>query len=251
MADIIEMPEGGYRFVKGVFQYCAGVAALPGYRIERARFAHVVPVHHGFARIAEFLRGAGRPLTALCACELRSPQQFDDDGFLNFNRGYVAVLNEWGLMAHGANPVARSNVCPEIDPPAAPGFYAFCYAVPDADAAPSFVIAGSGESVEGNATYRERTVAYGDVGPAGMRAKARHVLGAMETRMAALGFGWPNTTDVQIYTVHDITPFLADEFVRRGAARYGATWHFARPPVIGLEFEVDCRGVAHEHVLGR
>jgi hypothetical protein len=24
------------------------------------------------------------------------------------------------------------------------------------------------------------------------------------------------------------------------------TWHFARPPVQGLDFEVDVRGVAHE-----
>ena len=234
-----------------MFQYCAGAAALPGFRIERVRFSHVVPVHHGFARIAEFLRHAGRPLTALCACELRSPKQFTDEGFLNFNKGYVAVLNEWGLMATGANPVARSNVCPEIDPPAAPGFYAFSYTVPDANAPPSFVIAGSGESIEGNATYRERTVAYQDISPAGMRAKAKHVLEVMETRMGALGSSWADTTDLQVYTVHDIFDFLPDEIVRRGAARNGATWHFARPPVIDLEFELDCRGIDSERVLGR
>jgi hypothetical protein len=187
----------------------------------------------------------------LCACELRSPKQFTDEGFLNFNKGYVAVLHEWGLMAAGANPVARSNVCPEIDPPAAPGFHAFSYTVPDASAPPSFVIAGSGESIEGNATYRERTVAYQDISAAGMRAKAKHVLEVMEARMGALGFGWANTTDVQVYTVHDIFDFLPDEIVRRGAARNGATWHFARPPVIDLEFEVDCRGVDCERVLGR
>ena len=218
VATIIEMQEGGYRFVEGVFQYCAGVAALPGYRIERARFAGVVPVAHGFARIAEHLRGLGRPLTALCACELRSPAQFSEEGFHAFNKGYVAVLSEWGLMARGANPVARSNVCPEIDPPAAPGFYAFSYAIPDAGAAPSFVIAGSGESQEGNASYRERTVAWRDTSASGMRAKAKHVHAVMETRMAALGFGWAEVTGVQIYTVYDVMPFLADDIVRRGAA---------------------------------
>ena len=41
--------------------------------------------------------------------------------------------------------------------------------------APSFANAGSGESMEGNATYRERTVAYGDTSQGGMLAKARHV----------------------------------------------------------------------------
>jgi hypothetical protein len=29
----------------------------------------------------------------------------------------------------------------------------------------------------------------------------------------------------------------------------GLTWHFARPPVQGLDFEVDVRGVAHELVI--
>jgi hypothetical protein len=49
--------------------------------------------------------------------------------------------------------------------------------------------------------------------------------------------------------VHDLHPFLADEIVRRGAARSGLTWHFCRPPVRGLEFEMDCRGVRAEEVI--
>jgi hypothetical protein len=36
--------------------------------------------------------------------------------------------------------------------------------------------------------------------------------------------------------------------VRRGTARNGFTWHFARPPVEGLDFEVDCRGAPIELV---
>jgi hypothetical protein len=46
---------------------------------------------------------------------------------------------------------------------------------------------------------------------------------------------------VQAYTVHDFHPVVADELVRRGAARSGLIWHFARPPVVDLEFEMDCR----------
>jgi hypothetical protein len=37
--------------------------------------------------------------------------------------------------------------------------------------------------------------------------------------------------------------------VRRGAARAGLTWHYARPPVEGLEFEMDCRSVSRERVV--
>jgi hypothetical protein len=49
--------------------------------------------------------------------------------------------------------------------------------------------------------------------------------------------------------VHDCHPFLADEIVRRGAAKAGLTSHFCRPPVVGLEYEMDCRGVHAEKVI--
>ncbi len=249
MARVIAFPQGGYRFVKGVFQYSAGVAAQPGYRIERARFIAALPLAEGFARIAGYLQALGRPLTALCACELRSPAPFDDAGFRSFNLSYAEVLRAWGLLALGDNPVARSNVCPEIDPPGTPSFHAFSYTVPAVDAPPSFVIAGSGESLEGKATYAEATVAYRDLSPHGMRTKAAHVHGTMEKRMAALGHTWADTTAAQVYTVHDIHPFLAGDIVRRGAARHGIVWHYNRPPVIDLEYEVDCRAVHVERVL--
>jgi hypothetical protein len=48
--------------------------------------------------------------------------------------------------------------------------------------------------------------------------------------------------------VYDIHPFLAAEIVRRGAARSGVTWHFSRPPVKGLEYEMDCRSISFEHL---
>ncbi len=114
MVDVIDFPSGGYRFIKGVFPYSAGVAALPGYRIERVRFPEPLALPQAFTRIADVLGRAGRAATAFCACELRSPAPFTEDGFAAFNRGYVAVLKEWGLFAAGANPVARANVCPAL-----------------------------------------------------------------------------------------------------------------------------------------
>jgi hypothetical protein len=249
MAAVIALPERGFRFVKGVFQYSAAVAALPGWRIERARFANPVKLTEGFARIAAHLHGLGLPPTAFAACELRSPAPFSQAGFEAFNREYYGALQNWGVPVAGDNPVARANVCPELDPPEAPSFHAFSYARPADDPLLSFVIAGSGEAEEGRGDYRDHTVALGDVSAAGIRAKAQWVLGEMERRMAALGFGWRDTTGVQVYTVHDITPCFADEIVRRGAARHGATWQYCRPPVVDLEFEMDCRGVQHELVL--
>jgi hypothetical protein len=240
---------GGYRFIPGVFQYSGGAAAEPGYAIERVTFAKPVPLKQGFERIEAAIKARGRPLTAFCACELRSPAPFTDAGFRGFNEVYVETLARWGIYDAGTkvNPVARSNVCPEIDPPAEPSFHAFSFTVTAQTKAPTFVIAGSGEAREGGASYRERTVRHGATGPAAMREKAIFVLAEMERRLQLLGFTWNNTTATQVYTVHDLHPFLADEIVRRGAARAGLTWHFCRPPVQGLEYEMDCRGVAVEH----
>jgi hypothetical protein len=240
---------GNYRFIPGVFQYSGGAAANPGYEVERVRFDKMLPLAEGFAQIAKYIQAAGRPLTSFCACELRSPAAFTDDGFRNFNQHYVKTLAEWGLFDGTTNPVARSNVCPEIDPPAEPSFYAFSFTRPSPSKTPSFVIAGSAEAREGAGSYAERTVRYRDLSPEGLKDKVRFTAGQMESRLGALGFGWKDTTAVQAYSVHDFHPVMADELVRRGATRSGLTWHFARPPVIDLEYEMDCRRVMRETVI--
>jgi hypothetical protein len=242
---------GGYRYIPAVFQYSGGVAAEPGFAIERVRFQRPVPLAEGFRGIEALLAAAKRPLTSFCACELRSPAPFTEAGFIAFNELYVGTLAKWGVYdaASRANPVARSNVCPELDKPAAPSFHAFCYTVPDAAAPPTFVVAGSGEAPEGKGSYGKFIVRPGDTSTDGMREKARTVLAEMERRMALLGFTWKETTAAQVYTVYDIHPFLADEIVRRGAAEHGLTWQFCRPPVVGLDYEMDCRGLTGERVV--
>ena len=100
----IEFAPGGYRFVPGVFQYSAGVAAIPGFRIERARFARPVPLAQGFDAVDAHLARLGRPPTAFCACELRSPAQFSEAGFIAFNRHYVQRLEAWGIFKNDVNP---------------------------------------------------------------------------------------------------------------------------------------------------
>jgi hypothetical protein len=247
-------PAGGYRYLPGVFQYSGGVAAEPGFEIERVRFHRWLPLAEGFAAVRAHLERLGRPLTAFCACELRSPAPFTDAGFTAFNREYIQPLEQWGLYRDGTNPVARSNVCPEVLGPAAPCFYAFSYTVPatvpaGGARAPSFVVAGSGEAREGAGPYAERTVRLGDRSPEGLREKARFVLGEMERRMAELGVGWPDATATQVYCVYDLHPLLRDEIAGRGAMRAGLTWHYARPPVVNLDYEMDVRGVAREAVV--
>jgi len=250
VGQTIVFSEAGYRYVEGVFQYSAGVAAEQGFEIERVRFHAPVPLAEGFERIEAYLRALNLPLNAFCACELRSPAPFTESGFEAFNRIYVGTLEKWGIFRDGRNPVARSNVCPELDPPSVPSFYAFSHVVPATDRGrPTFVVAGSGECPEGLGGYAEHAIRLGDRSPDAIHEKARWVLGEMERRMAALGFTWSDATSSQLYTVYDVHPFVGDEMVRRGAMRGGLTWHFVRPPIDALDYEMDVRGIRVERVI--
>lgn len=248
-----EFSLGNYRFIPAVFQYSSGVCALPGFEIERVRFDRARPLAEGFAQAANYIQSAGEKLTSFCACELRSPAAFTEAGFLAFNRHYVKTLAEWGIFDGTTNPVARSNVCPEIDPPDEPSFYAFSFVRPIGGqrrtAISDFVIAGGAEARGGAGSYPERIVRYRDLSPDGWKEKVGFTVREMESRLAMFEFGWKETTATQAYTVHDFHPVMTEELVRRGAARSGLTWHFARPPVVDLEFEMDCRRVMRETVI--
>jgi hypothetical protein len=250
MSNVKPVPVGGYRFIEGVFQYSAGVASEPGFIIERARFRKVKPIREAFAAVERHLAGKGRPLAAFCACELRSPAPFTETGFAAFNKVYVGQLEHWGILLNGVNPIARTNVCPKVAPPDTVGMYAFAYTMPaPSPCATTFVVAGSGEAPEGKGNYRDHAIRLGDRSPEGLREKARWVLGEMERRMAALGVGWAEATGTHLYTIYDIYPFLEAELAARGAMAAGLSWHFARPPVQDLDYEMDVRGVHQEIML--
>ena len=250
MSDVIVFREGGYRYIKAVFQYSSGVAAEPGFEIERARLSRPLPLAAGFAAVEAHIKALGRPSTAFAACELRSAAPFSEQGFRDFNREYVQTLARWGIYKDEINPVARTNVCPEYDPPPEPALYAFSYTVPAPNAKRgSFIIAGGGEARDGAGSFAERIVRSGETSPAAMREKVRFVVAEMERRLAALGFSWKDAVSTQAYTVQDIGALVGAEIAAHGAAAGGLAWHFARPPVTGLEYEMDVRGAARELVI--
>jgi hypothetical protein len=239
--------KGGYRYIPAVFQYSSGVAAEAGFEIERARLARPLPLADGFALVERHLSGLGRPVTAFAACELRSPAPFSEAEFEEFNREYVKTLARWGIYADERNPVARTNVCPVYGRPVEPVLYAFSYTVPASGLRRGgFMLAGGGEVREGGGTYRCRTVRYGETTPDALLEKVRHVVVEMERRLTALGFSWQDAVGTQAYTVQDIGALIGPEFAAHGLAAGGLSWHFARPPVEGLEFEMDVRGAARE-----
>jgi len=255
MTDVRVFDAGGYRYIPAVFQYSGGVAAQPGFELERARFSRPLPLAEGFAAIEAHLRRLGRPLTAFCGCELRSPAPFSEEGFRELNQSYAKTLISWNIARGDDNPVARSNVCPLIDPPAEVSFHAFSYSVPAGGssaprrAAPSFVVSGGAECPEGKSNYRDHIIARGDTSASGLRDKVHYVLAAMEARLDALGAAWSDATAAHVYTIHDIGKLMGADIMPRGPHGCGVTWQWCRPPVVDLEFEMDVRGPARELII--
>lgn len=199
------------------------------------------------------MKSTGRPTTAFAHCELRTPQQFNDEGFIEFNREYVKTLEYWGIykpesstQKTAVNPVARTNVCPEFHKPAELAMYAFTYTVPDEASLPSFMLSGGGEARKGPQPYHERIVAYGETSSAGLTAKLEFVVNEMTDRLKGLGFTWSDATNAQVYSIQNIGGTVGNMLARPGLIPGGINWHFARPPVIGFEVEMDLRGAVRQ-----
>jgi len=243
-------PDGSYRFLPGIAAFSSGAAASPGWEIVHATLAAPVPWREGFARIERHLREHDRERTALCGIELRSPAPFTFEGFASFNDGYRALLGKWGVFVDGDNPIPRTNVAPVTAPPAEPSLYAFDYTVRGATPTPTFVVAGAGELRE-RAHGADGIVRHGETSPDAMREKARFVMGVMRERLRALGADWKTVTTIDIYTAQPIRALLVEEILPQAgpAAIHGVRWFPSRPPIQGLEFEMDLRGVFREIVV--
>lgn len=248
---LLANPHGGYHFLMGIDPYSCGVVADPGYEVVHVTLRSPLPWLEGFEKIDSHLREIGRPRHALCGVELRSPTPYSMEGFIEFNVGYCALVQSWGLYVGDLNPVARTNVAPSGSPPAIPVLHGFSFAVPTTQDAPlTFVVAGAAELREA-ALDEDDIIAKGESGPEAMRKKARHVVGIMESRLLGLGASWDLVTTVDVYTVFLLEGLLEDSILpKMGVAdRHGLCWSRSRPPVLGLDFEMDMRGVRRELVL--
>jgi hypothetical protein len=245
---LIDHPSGAYRFLPGIAPYSCGVVSAPGYEIAHVTLHRPIPYAQGFDVIERHLGAERRPKAALCGIELRSPAPFSFQGFAEFNAGYTQILEGWGLVVGDVNPVARTNVAPAVEPPPEPVLYGFSYSRPcDPSLPPTFVVAGAGELPEGvleaGGIFRA-----GDTSPEGIAAKAQFVMDLMENRLRGLGGDWPDVTAIEIYTIHPVEPLLPEIILGRAGATatHGIRWFYSRPPIVGIEYEMDMRGVRTE-----
>ena len=138
-------------------------------------------------------------------------------------------------------------MAPVVGAPREPSLYGFGYTIPGAAPRPTFIVAGAGEMRERGVGV-DGIVRHGETSAAAMREKAAHVMGIMQARLEGLGVGWSDVTAIDIYTEQPIEPFLADTILGPAgpAAIHGVRWFPSRPPIVGLEYEMDLRGVGRE-----
>jgi len=226
--SLIKSP-GGFRFLPTDGPFSQGVAAEPGFQIVRVRAPRYTPLEDGFRLVEQTLERVGRPLAALCAMELRIPKPLTADGFNEFNKSYVAQHERWSLRVEGHMQAARTNVAPELEPPTGPCLHAFCHTV-EGPVRPTFVISGAPEPAGTEGGLGAYWDAMADI---------------MEQRMAALQVSWADANNVQFYGPRSAHEGFALA-QKMAPARPGVTWFFSRPPVDGLQLELDVRGLARD-----
>jgi hypothetical protein len=249
---LIDNPKGGFRFVKGIGPFSSGAVANTKFEIVHAVALPVIKLDDGYGVIERHMREAGRPLNAVCGMELRIPKPLTPVGFDEFNRGYLKRLAAWDVHLDGNNPIARTNVAIEIAPVAEPMLFGFYYTMPSSTRSRTFVLAGAGEVKSMRGTDME-FVAGNDVSAAGLTQKIKFVMDLLDARLEEMKMTWTDATSVNLYTVHDAHPVIASTILPAigTAAHRGITWHYTRPPIIGMELEIDAHAVSQEIVIAK
>ncbi len=247
---LIDNPHGNYRFLTGIAPYSSGVVAMPGFEIVHINLLQPIAYLQGFEWIARHLTAAHRPPHSLCSIELRLPAPLSFEGFSDFNMKYQSILTEWDLLLDGRNPVARTNIAPAVQPPEEPSLYAFAYTVPSEDdvTTSTFIVAGAGDLIDQGNLSPTAIVRPNETSDEALREKAMIVMNVMQTRMDGLQVDWAAATTIDVYTVYPLYPVLVDTVLSQVgcAAVHGVHWHFGHPPIEGLAFEMDLRGVREE-----
>jgi len=247
MADTTrEFAAGNYRFIPAVFQYSSGAAADPGYEVERVRFDRLVPLADGFAQVANYIQAAGRPLTSFCAASCVRPRPSP-------------------RTVSGPSTSITSRRSPNGDcSTGRPIRWRAAMSAPRSIRRPShrFMRSPSPGRVKRGAELRHCRRRRGARGaaaipsascatatqPEGVREKVRFTAGEMEGVSARSGSAGRTRQRCRP------TPctILSRDGRRAGPPRRDAfrpDLALCAPPVIDLEFEMDCRRVTRETVI--
>lgn len=226
---------GGYRFLAAEGRpFSGGAVADEGFDLAHVTFERPIPLEAGLAAAVRHVTDSGRPVSAIAGFELRIPAPLTDADFDSFNRGYVSKLKGLGLEVDGLMPAARTNVAPTEGAVSEPSVYAVSYTIPARRAGRAFVLSGVPEAEPGDTA-----------------TMVDSMIGALTARLTELTGSWTEVTAIQLYGVDDFKDLVAETVLSRSGRKALPTiqWFPSRPPIEGLNLEVDIRSAGVEVVV--
>jgi hypothetical protein len=169
---------------------------------------------------------------------------------MEFNAQYVERLKNLGLLVDGLVPITRANLAVHDSSVREQCVYAFMYTVPSQPGHPTFATSAMAD-LKRNADGSVENVAAGDISTGGLVQKASFIIQTLDEKLREIAASWSLVTQIRIYTVHPIDIIVREVILPTvgSAAHHGVTWYYVYPPVVGLELEIDARGVLREYVV--
>ncbi|WP_213452149.1 2-amino-5-chloromuconate deaminase CnbZ [Rhizomonospora bruguierae] len=239
---------GHFRYLAAGAAYSGGVVVEPGFGIEAWQFAEPRDLAEAFEWLDRQTAGNRLGPTALVGLHLRVPRPLTVDEFASLNRYYLAHLDARGLLTDGRSPVARTTVVEEDGSPTPAVAVIFLLAPRVSLARPDFVMSGVSEASRGFTP--DRITAHGDYSDRGLAAKRDAVLDVVRDRFKALRIAPDAPLNLNVYTKFEVRELRSHlERALPGVRRTGYTRQPALPPVLGLDFEVDCARVSRWRLI--
>ena len=243
--------KGNYRFLTGIAPYSSGVIAMPGYEIIRVRLKQLLPVNEPiFERIEQYLSDVGRPIHSLCSMEFRIPKPLSFEDFKKFNDSYQQRLRDKGLLLGDVNPLARTNISTAEFDLKEPSVYAFSYTVhvKEGLSASSFIVAGAGDLTDQTDLSVSAIVRPDETSTDALVEKVGVVMDVMQERISGLGVDWDEVSKIDVYSTIPLQSVLVNSVLKRVglAGLHGVNWYYSNPPIQGLIYEMDMRGLRKE-----
>lgn len=243
---LIDNKAGAYKILPGGAAFCSGVLPYEGYEIVRVLLRPWIPLEQGYGFIENYLKSVGRPVQSFCGIELRVPAPLAMNDWSSFNVPYLAQLRKWGLIFSDQSAVCRSNIALTLNAPTTTSLCAFSYTSPTSAKNKTFFLSGQAD-IDANG----KAIADGDTGPAAMQKRARFTIVTVSATLAKLGVSWHDTTQVAFFHANDIPDLWEPTLLGSlgEALSRGVLVYRARPPIAGLEVELEARAVRQEFVV--
>ncbi len=249
---LTDHPIGGYRFLPGIAPYSCGVVSAPGFEIVHVTLHRPVPYRRGFEVIERHLASEGRPRAALCGVELRSPVPVQLRGLRRVQRRVCPHPGGLGPVRRGREPGRPHQRRPRGRSARRAG--AVRVLVFEALRP---VAAADLRRRRGGGTARGRPGRRGDRPCRGHFAGRHRRQGDVRHGPHGAPTAWARRRLARRHRhrhLHRPPDRAVAPRGHPGTGRPGGhariRWFYSRPPIVGIEYEMDLRGVRTELRIG-